>query len=331
MTAFANLVANPTDWLTGIIPDIPTPFDETGAVDLGAFARLCERQMRAGVLAIVVGETSGEFNTLSWDERETIIHAATEVAGGHVRVIAGAGSNSTGQAAAWARRAEAAGADALLSVVPYYNKPMQAGIEAHFRAIANATALPVILHDDPARTIRDLSDDTLATLSQSLQFIGLKDSTGDVSRPARLRSRVPARFRLLSGNDTTALAYLCNGGDGCISILSNVVPSACRDMLSSYEQGRIPAARQWQQRLSPLAECLAAENPAAVKYVLSLLGLMRPDTRLPLVGLSDQAKAQVANAILEIGEDGLRRDERNASLAISARDPAYSNARGGIS
>jgi 4-hydroxy-tetrahydrodipicolinate synthase len=313
MTPLANRVANLMDWLTGIIPDIPTPFDETGAVDLGAFARLCERQMRAGVSAIVVGETSGEFNTLSWDERETIIRAATEVAGGQVRVIAGAGSNSTGQAAAWARRAEAAGADALLSVVPYYNKPMQAGIEAHFRTIADATALPIILHDDPSRTIRGLSDDTLATLSQSPQFIGVKDSTGDLSRPARLRSRVPALFRLLSGNDPTALAFLCSGGDGCISILSNVAPSACRDMLSSYEQGRMPAARQWQQRLSRLAECLAAENPAAVKYVLSLLGLMRPDTRLPLVGLSDQAKAKVADAILEIGENDLTRDGPSAS------------------
>lgn len=331
MTPFANRVANPTDWLTGIIPDLPTPFDETGAVDLGAFARLCERQMRAGVSAIVVGETSGEFNTLGWDERETIIRAATAVAGGHVRVIAGAGSNATDQAAAWARRAEAAGADALLSVVPYYNKPMQAGIEAHFRAIADATALPIILHDDPARAIRGLSDDTLATLSASPQFIGLKDSTGDVARPARLRSKVAARFRLLSGNDTTALAHLCSGGDGCISILSNVAPSACRDMLSSYEQGRMPTARQWQQRLSLLAECLAAENPAAVKYALSPLGLMRPDTRLPLVGLSDQAKAQVADAILEIGENDLTRDGRNASRAISALDPAYSNAPGDIS
>ena len=329
MSPFAN--ANPTDWLTGIIPDIPTPFDETGAVDLNALTRLCERQMRAGVPAIVVGETAGEFNTLSWDERETIIRAATGVAGGHVRVIAGAGSNSTRQAATWARRAEAAGADALLSVAPYYNKPMQAGIEAHFRAIADATALPIILHDDPARTIRGLSDDTLVKLSESPQFIGLKDSTGDLSRPARLRSRVPAQFRLLSGNDTTTLAFLCSGGDGCISILSNVAPSACQDIFSSCEQGRVPSARQGQQRLLPLAEFLAAENPAAVKYALSLLGLIRPDTRLPLAGLSDQAKTQLAVAMLSIEEKDLTRDERNASRAISAPAPAYSNAPGDIS
>jgi 4-hydroxy-tetrahydrodipicolinate synthase len=332
MTPSANLVTNPPDWLTGFIPDIPTPFDETGALDLSTFARLCERQIRASVPAIVVGETSGEFNTLSWDERDAIIRAATEVADGRVRVIAGAGSNSTGQAAAWARRAEAAGADALLSVVPYYNKPMQAGIEAHFRAIANATALPIILHDDPTRTIRGLADDTLVKLSESPQFVGLKDSTDDLSRPARLRCRVPARFRLLSGHDTTALAFLCSGGDGCISILSNVAPFACSDIFSGYEQGQMMATRQRLQRLSPLAELLAAENPAAVKYALSLLGLMRPDTRLPLVGLSDQAKAQLVDAMmLAIGERDLTRDERNASRAILARAPAYSNAPGDIS
>jgi 4-hydroxy-tetrahydrodipicolinate synthase len=327
MTPFANLM----DWLAGFIPDIPTPFDETGAVDVKAFAGLCERQMRAGVPAIVVGETSGEFTTLTWAEREAVIRAAVEAVGGRVRVIAGAGSNSTSQAVEWARRAEVAGADALLSVVPYYNKPMQAGIEAHFRSIANATALPVILHDIPSRTVRELADDTLVRLSESPQFIGLKDSTGDLSRPTRLRSRVPARFRLLSGDDATAFAFLCSGGDGCISILSNVAPSMCREIFSSCRQGRMQSARQLQQRLSPLAELLGEENPAAVKCALSLLGLMRAETRLPLVGLSDQAKAQVADAILVIGEDDLTRDEKNASHAISARDPAYSSAPGGIS
>src|SRR6202012_535897 len=142
---------------------------------------IAEGKIKAGVPAIVVAETSGEFNTLSWDEREAIIRAATEVAGGRARVIAGAGSNSTGHPAAWARRPEAAGADALLSVVPYYNKPMQAGIEAHFHAIANATALPIILHDIPGRTIRELADVTLGRLAQSSRFIGLLDSTGDLA------------------------------------------------------------------------------------------------------------------------------------------------------
>ena len=180
-------ISNPAIWLAGYIPDIPTPLDEHGAVDLAAFARLCERQIDAGVTAIVVGETSGEASTLTPAEQEDIIRAAVEVARGRVRVVAGAGSNSTSLAIELAQRAEAAGADALLSVVPYYNKPMQAGIQAHFRAIAISTALPIILHDVPSRTMRELSDDMLLRLASSRHFIGLKDATGDIPRLLRLR------------------------------------------------------------------------------------------------------------------------------------------------
>jgi 4-hydroxy-tetrahydrodipicolinate synthase len=228
-----TLLANPTAWLTGYIPDLPTPFDEAGAIDLAAFAKLCERQIQAGVSAIVAGETTGEASTLTPVEHDTIIRTAAKIARGRVRVIAGAGSNSTSQAIELTRRAELAGADAVLSVVPYYNKPMQAGIDAHFRAIANSTVLPIILHDIPARTLRELSDDTLAKLAQSRQFIGLRDGTGDLARPMRLRSMVPLEFRLLSGDDATALAYLANGGDGCVSAVSNVAPELCQVIFSS--------------------------------------------------------------------------------------------------
>src|SRR6202030_2173398 len=181
-------LANSTAWLAGYIPDLPTPFDEAGAIDLAAFANLCERQIRAGVSAIVAGETTGEASTLTPVEHDTIIRTAAEIARGRVRVIAGAGSNSTAQAVELTRRAEMAGADAVLSVVPYYNKPMQAGIYAHFQAIANSTTLPIILHDIPSRTLRALSDDTLARLAQSKQFIGLRDGARDITRPMRLRS-----------------------------------------------------------------------------------------------------------------------------------------------
>src|SRR5712675_233606 len=203
-------LVKPATWLMGYIPDLPTPFDEDDRLDLAAFAKLCERQIEAGVRAIVVGETAGEPATLTPAEHDSIVRAAVGIARGRVRVIAGAGSNSTSQAIELTRRAELAGADAVLSVVPYYNKPMQAGIDAHFRAIANSTALPIILHDIPARTIRELSDDTLAKLAQSRQFIGLRDGTGDLARPMRLRSVVPLEFRLLSGDDATALAYFAN-------------------------------------------------------------------------------------------------------------------------
>ena len=152
------------------------------------------------------------------------VRAAIEIVHGRSRIIAGAGSNSTSQAVELTRRAEAAGADAVLSVVPYYNKPMQAGIEAHFRAVAQSTGLPIILHDIPSRTVRELADDTLARLAQSKQFIGLRDGTGDVTCPMHPSALVPPGFRLLSGDDSTALAFMASGGDGCISMISNVAP-----------------------------------------------------------------------------------------------------------
>jgi 4-hydroxy-tetrahydrodipicolinate synthase len=308
-------LANSTTWLLGYIPDLPTPFDETGAIDLAAFAKLCERQIQAGVSAIVAGETTGEASTLTPVEHDTIVRTAVEIARGRVRVIAGAGSNSTSQAIELTRRAELAGADAVLSVVPYYNKPMQAGIDAHFRAIADSTTLPIIVHDIPARTIRELSDDTLAKLAQSRQFIALRDGTGDLARPMRLRSMVPLGFQLLSGDDATALAFFANGGDGCVSVVSNVAPELCQVIFSSCRQGRLQSARYLQSRLARLAALLARENPAALKYALCLLGLMRPDTRLPIVGLADTAKAEVASAIAEIGEEDLACEGRENSRA----------------
>ena len=298
-------LANPATWLAGYIPDLPTPFDESGAIDLAAFARLCERQIKAGVSAIVAGETTGEASTLTPAEHETIVRAAVEIARGRVRVIAGAGSNSTSHAIELTRRAEAAGADAVLSVVPYYNKPMQSGIHAHFQAIAGSTTLPIILHDIPARTIRELSDDTLARLAESKQFIGLQDGTGDITRPMRLRSLLPHGFRLMSGDDATALAFIANGGDGCISTISNVAPDLCRAIFSSCRQGRLQTARYLQNRLAPLTAALSRESPAALKYALCLLGFMSPTTRLPIVELADAAKAEVARAIAGIGDEDL--------------------------
>jgi 4-hydroxy-tetrahydrodipicolinate synthase len=298
-------LANSATWLTGYIPDLPTPFDKAGEIELTAFAKLCERQIQAGVSAIVASETIGEASTLTPAEHEAVVRTAVETARGRVRVIAGTGSNSTSHAIELTRRAELAGADAALSVVPYYNKPMQAGIAAHFRAIADSTALPIILHDIPARTIRELSDDTLAKLAQSRQFIGLKDATGDLARPMRLRSMVPLGFRLLSGDDTSALAFFANGGDGCISTVSNVTPELCQVIFSSCRQGRWQSARYLQSRLAPLAALLASESPAALKYALCLLGFMRPDTRLPIVELADAAKAEIASALAAIGEEDL--------------------------
>jgi 4-hydroxy-tetrahydrodipicolinate synthase len=298
-------LVKPATWLAGYIPDLPTPFDEDDRLGLAAFAKLRERQIEAGVSAITVAETAGEASTLTPAEHQTIVQAAVEIARGRVRVIAGAGSNSTSQAIELTRRAEAAGADAVLSVVPYYNKPMQAGIDAHFRSIADQTTLPIILHDIPSRTNRELSDDTLARLAESKQFIGLRDGTGDVARPLRLQPLLPPSFRLLSGDDATALAFFANGGDGCISTVSNVAPGLCQAIFSSCRQGRLQSARYLQNRLSPLTASLSKENPAALKYALCLLGFISPTTRLPIVELSDCAKAEVASAIAGIGDEDI--------------------------
>jgi 4-hydroxy-tetrahydrodipicolinate synthase len=297
--------ANSANWLTGYVADLPTPFDADGALDLPAFARLCGRQIASGASALVVGETAGEASTLSPSEHGSLVGAAVKTAQGAIRVIAGVCSNATAKAIALAKQAEAAGADAVLSVVPYYNKPTQSGIEAHFLAIAEATGLPIILHDIPARTNRELADATLIRLAQCRRIIGLKDSSGDVARVSRLRPHLPAGFRLMSGDDVTALDFVANGGDGCISMASNVAPSLCRTISACSRHGNWQAARALHRRLAPLEALLAKEGPPALKAAMHRLGLIRPDLRLPLVELDGAVAQEVARAVSAVTEQDL--------------------------
>ncbi|MCP3402552.1 4-hydroxy-tetrahydrodipicolinate synthase [Bradyrhizobium sp. CCGB20] len=295
----------PSAWFTGFIPDLPTPFDSTDAIDLKAFAALCERQIGAGVPALVVCETAGEAPTLSSAEQELVIRAAVDVARGRVRIIAGAVSNSTSHAVELARRAEAAGADAIMSVVPAYNKPMQEGMLVHFRSLAGSVGLPVILHDAPSRTLRPLADETLLRLVESRQFVGLRDGSHDITRPMRLSRHLPAGFRCLSGDDSTAFGFIADGGDGAISEISNIAPDLCRTIFSHVRQGRLQSARYLDKRLMPLIACLAKESPAALKFALSMLGLMQPDTRLPIVPLDAPARAEVVRAFAALSDEEL--------------------------
>lgn len=295
----------PSAWFTGFIPDMPTPFDTADAIDLKAFAALCERQVAARVPALVVCETAGEAPTLSPAEQELVIRTAVDVTRGRVRVIAGAMSNATSHAIELARRAEAAGADAVMAVVPAYNKPMQEGMLAHFRAIAGAIGLPVILHDVPSRTLRPLADETLLRLAESRQFVGLSDGGGDITRPMRLARHLPAGFRFLSGDDVTAFAYIANGGDGAISEVANIAPDLCRTIFSQVRQGRLQSARYLHKRLIPLITCLSRESPAALKSALAMLNLMRPDTRLPIVPLDAAGRAEIARAFAAIADEEL--------------------------
>ncbi len=295
----------PSAWFTGFIPDLPTPFDAADAIDLKAFAALCERQVAAGVPALVVCETAGEAPTLSPAEQELAIRTAVDVARGRARIIAGAMSNSTSHAIALARRAEAAGADAIMSVVPAYNKPMQEGMLAHFRAIAGSIGLPIILHDIPSRTLRPLADETLLHLVESRQFVGLRDGSCDITRPMRLARHLPAGFRFLSGDDTTAFGFIASGGDGAISEVTNIAPDLCRTIFSQVRQGRLQSARYLHKRLIPLIACLSREGPAALKHALSTLGLMTPASRLPIVPLDDAAQAEVERAFAAIADEEL--------------------------
>jgi 4-hydroxy-tetrahydrodipicolinate synthase len=299
------MLDSPTAWLTGVIPDLPTPFNAAGGVDLDAFAALCERQIAAGAPALLVCETAGEAPTLSAAEQELLIRTAGNVARGRSRIIAGAVTKATSHAIELVRRAEASGADALLPVVPYYNKPMQTGMLAHFRAIAASTGLPIVLHDVPSRTLRSLADETLARLAECRQFVGLRDASGDISRPMRLARLLPPGFRLLAGEDATAFGFIASGGDGAISQISNIVPDLCRTIFSHTRQDRLQSARYLQKRPVPLESCLAKESPAALKYALSLLGLMQPDARLPVVELDPAARADVARAFANISDEEL--------------------------
>jgi 4-hydroxy-tetrahydrodipicolinate synthase len=320
-------LANPASWLTGYIADLPTPFEKDAELDLDAFAVLCERQIDAGASAIIVGETAGEAPTLTTAERLRLIRCAVDTAQGRARIIAGAGSNSTDRAIELTRQAERAGADAVLSVVPYYNKPMQEGMVAHFRAVAASTTLPVILHDIPARTVRELTDMTLERLAESAQFIGLRDGAGDVARPARLQPRLPPHFRLLTGDDATASAYLMAGGHGCMSAVANVIPRLCQAIYVNISEGRLQSARLLSSRLSPISELLAADHPAALKYALALLGLIRPDTRLPLVPLGETARPLVEAAVARLSDEELV-SPRRALPAMPVRDRACSGLPG---
>jgi len=289
--------------LSGYAPALPTPFDAEGTVDAAAFERLCDRQVQMGATALVVCGTTGEAPTLRPAEHHVLVRIAVDIARGRIPVIAGAGCNSTAHAIELTKDAEAGGADAILSVVPYYNKPVQSGLYAHFRAIAESTGLPIILYDVPSRTACALADDTVARLAEIQNIIGLKDATADISRPARLRQQIGAEFRLLSGDDATSLGFLAQGGNGCISVTSNIAPGLCRTMFLAHRQGQIAHAQRLACLTGQLTAVLFREtSPTPLKYALSLLGLMSPAVRLPLVEPSEQTRAEVAAIVKKMSD-----------------------------
>lgn len=283
--------------LQGSMTALVTPF-RNGALAAEVFQRLVDRQIRAGTSAVVPAGTTGESATLTHDEHRKVISLAVEAAAGRAPVIAGAGSNSTAEAIELARHAEIAGADALLTVTGYYNKPTQAGLVAHFTALHDATGLPIILYNVPGRTVANLSVETIATLSNLPRIVGLKDATGDLARVALQRLASGPDFILLSGEDMTAVGFNAMGGTGCISVTSNVAPELCAAMQTATLKGDYPAALALQDRLAPLHDVLFAEtSPGPVKYAMSLMGLIDDEVRLPLVAPSEPTKARVRAAL----------------------------------
>jgi 4-hydroxy-tetrahydrodipicolinate synthase len=290
--------------LSGYASALPTPFDENDAIDAAAFEHFCELQISNGATALVVGGTTGEAPNLSREERCKLIRIATGVSRGRVPIIAGAGSNSTQHAIELSNDAKVSGADAILSVVPYYNRPTREGLYAHFSEIAASTDLPIILYDVPTRTACSLADETIARLAELPQIVGLKDATADPSRAARLRMLVGADFRLLSGDDASALAFIAQGGDGCVSVTSNVAPGLCRDMFLTFRQGQITRAQRLSHPIMQLTAALFREtNPAPVKFALSLFGLMAPRLRLPLVEAVEKTKREVTGIVARLCND----------------------------
>ncbi len=262
--------------LRGSFTALITPF-KNGKVDEKAFQKFVEWQIAEGTSGLVPVGTTGESPTLSHAEHKRVVELCIEVAGGRVPVIAGAGSNSTDEAIDFTRHAKKVGADAVLTVCPYYNRPTQEGMFLHYQAIAKAVDIPIIVYNVPGRTITDISVDTLARLVKLPQIVGIKDATANMNRASQQRARLGEKFIMLSGEDATALGFNAHGGQGCISVTSNVAPRLCAEFQAACLRGDYAAALRLQDRLLPLHDALFVEtNPGPVKYAVSKLGMCEP-------------------------------------------------------
>ncbi|MGH6878618.1 MAG: 4-hydroxy-tetrahydrodipicolinate synthase [Rhizomicrobium sp.] len=287
--------------LRGSMPALITPF-QSGAVDEDALRRLIAWHVAEGSHGLVPVGTTGESATLSHEEHGRVVEICVEEAGGRIPVVAGAGSNSTAEAIALTRHAKAVGADAVLSVAPYYNKPTQEGIYRHFAAIAEAADIPIVIYNIPSRSVVEISVETMERLAGIANVVGVKDATANLARPSRERAACGKKFRLLSGEDATALGYMAHGGHGCISVTANVAPKLCAEFQTACMKGDFVSAIAFQDRLMPLHDAMFCEaSPAPVKYAASLLGHCSDAVRLPIVAASEPARARVRAAMEAAG------------------------------
>ena len=271
-------------------------------MDFDALKRLVDWQIAEGSKGLVPVGTTGESPTLSHKEHEAVVEAVVRFADGRVPVIAGAGSNNTTEGIRLIRHAESVGADAALVVTPYYNKPTQAGLIAHFRALHDACSLPIIIYNIPGRSVVDMTPATMGELAKLPRIVGVKDATGKLERVSQQRASCGPDFIQLSGEDATALGFNAHGGVGCISVTANVAPRLCAEFQQATLDGDYRTALEYQDRLMPLHEAIFLEpGLAGAKYGLSLLGRCAEDVRLPLVGLTDGTKAAIRAAMVHAG------------------------------
>jgi len=285
----------------GVITALITPLRD-GSVDEAAFVGLLERQIAAGVHGVVPMGTTGESATLTVEEHKRVVDLCVEKAAGRVRVIAGAGSPSTDKSIELVRHAKTIGADGALVVTPYYNRPSQTGLTAHFEAVADAVQLPILLYNVPGRTGVDLSDDVTIALAKHPNVVGIKDATGDMGRVSRMRAEIGEGFALISGDDPSFLGYLAHGGHGVISVSSNVAPEGMVALYDAVRGGDLESARLWQDRLIWLHKALFLDNsPAPTKYALAKLGLCGEQARLPLAPTNEAARPLIDRAMAAAG------------------------------
>ena len=287
--------------LKGSLPALVTPFSD-GEVDYDALKKLIDWQIAEGSTGIVPVGTPGESPTLSHAEHEAVVEFVVKTVGGRVPVVAGAGANNTDEGIRFMQHAHKVGATAALVVTPYYNKPTQAGLFAHFKALHDCCDLPIIIYNIPGRSVVDMSPETMGELAKLPRIIGVKDATGDITRVSHQRATCGADFIQLSGEDASALGFNAHGGVGCISVTANVAPRLCAEFQEATLAGDYAKALTLQDRLMPLHTAIFLEpGLAGAKYGLSRLGHCSAEVRLPLVGLTDGTKAAIDDAMRHAG------------------------------
>ncbi|WP_119421115.1 4-hydroxy-tetrahydrodipicolinate synthase [Desertibaculum subflavum] len=285
----------------GSITALVTPF-KNGKVDDKAFQALVDWQIKEGTHGLVPCGTTGESPTLTHEEHDRVVALCIEAAAGRVPVIAGTGSNSTDEAIRLTRHAKKAGATGALIVSPYYNKPTQAGLYAHFEAIAKAVDIPIVVYNIPPRCIVDIQVETMAKLAKLPNIVGVKDATGDIARITKQRRECGKDFIQLSGDDALALGQMSHGAVGCISVTANVAPRLLSDFQNAWAAGNRDKALELNDRLAPLHESLFVEtSPAPIKFAMSLIGKCEETVRLPLAPIGEQTRERVKSAMRGVG------------------------------